>query len=548
VEVVRHNPYCLSADVSGIGFLTADRIARSLGIPPQDSRRIEAGVLHVLGQTTDEGHVYFPRGDLTTKCQEILQAPKETVDAALDRLATGGKVVFEEGDPGPGPEAETAVFKHSLFHCEQEVARRLKTLRKAPKSLRPQAGRSAVAWVQQRMRLALATRQVDALQAALKRKVLVITGGPGTGKTTIIRGVLDLFDRLRAAVLLAAPTGRAAKRLSEASGRPARTLHRLLEFSFAQGGFQRHAERPLACDLLVVDEASMIDVVLMHHLLQAVPDTATLILVGDVHQLPSVGPGNVLGDIIASGAVATVELTEIFRQARRSRIVVNAHRINRGRFPRIDRDDPETDFFFIEKADPEAVLELILRLATDRIPARYGLDPVADIQVLSPMHRGPVGAANLNRRLQEALNPGDATVAHGDGGYRAGDKVMQIRNNYDKDVFNGDIGCVEAISSFDRQVRVRFDERAVDYDYSELDELALAYAVSVHKSQGSEYPAVIVPVVTQHYILLQRNLIYTAVTRGRRLVVLVGTRKALHMAVRNDRPLKRFTRLAHRLR
>jgi len=359
---------------------------------------------------------------------------------------------------------------------------------------------------------------------------------------------LKIFAKLGVNIMLAAPTGRAAKRMSEATGHEAKTIHRLLEYSMQRGGFQRNQERPLTCDLLIVDEASMMATTLMHHLLKAVPSEATFILVGDVNQLPSVGAGNVLKDIIDSGAAKVVELNEIFRQARESSIIVNAHRINSGELPTIETPDrPEQDFYFIEQEDPDEVLRIILELAKERIPRRFGFDPLDDIQVLTPMHKGVVGAENLNAELQEKLNPGEEGITRGGVQFRVNDKVMQIRNNYDKEIFNGDIGRIKSIDSINQEVMIVFDTGEVSYGYSELDEVVLAYAISVHKSQGSEYPAVILPVLTQHYILLQRNLIYTAVTRGRKLVVLVGTKKALSIAVNNDKTQRRYTYLRYRL-
>jgi exodeoxyribonuclease V alpha subunit len=351
-------------------------------------------------------------------------------------------------------------------------------------------------------------------------------------------------------MMLAAPTGRAAKRMSEMTGHEAKTIHRLLEYSFQKHGFQRNEKNPLDCDLLIVDEASMIDTILMYHLLKAIPATATCILVGDVNQLPSVGAGNVLNDIITSGSVAVIELNEIFRQAKASRIIVNAHKINAGDLPSFgqsERFDPNNDFYFIEQDDPEKVLGIILELANRRIPERFGVDAIDDIQVLTPMHKGVVGAGNLNDQLQAVLNPGNGGILRGDRTFRVNDKVMQIRNNYDKEVFNGDIGRITDVRPEDRQVTISFDRRGIVYDFSELDEIILAYAVSVHKSQGSEYPVIILPILTQHYILLQRNLIYTAVTRGRNLVVMVGSRKALAIGVNNNKTQQRFTRLRYRL-
>jgi exodeoxyribonuclease V alpha subunit len=377
---------------------------------------------------------------------------------------------------------------------------------------------------------------------------MVITGGPGTGKTTIINAILKIFSKLRVNIMLAAPTGRAAKRMSEATGHEAKTIHRTLEYSIRKGGFQKNDEYPLNCDLLIVDEASMIDTILMHYLLKAIPPRATFILVGDVNQLPSVGAGNVLKDIIASEAVPVEELNEIFRQARESLIIVNAHKINSGEFPYLKPSEQKLDdFYFIEQEDPDEVLKIILELTTKRIPRRFGLNPVEDIQILTPMHRGTVGAGNLNTELQKALNPGEDGLLRGNRTYRIKDKVMQIKNNYDKEVFNGDIGRITRIDEEAQKVTISFDGRDVDYNYTDLDEVVLAYAVSVHKSQGSEYPAVIIPILTQHYILLQRNLIYTAVTRGRKLVVMVGTRKALAIGVKNDKTQKRYTYLRYRL-
>jgi exodeoxyribonuclease V alpha subunit len=376
---------------------------------------------------------------------------------------------------------------------------------------------------------------------------MIITGGPGTGKTTIINAILKIFSRLNVRTLLAAPTGRAAKRMSETTGHGAKTIHRLLEFSFIKGGFQKNQENPIGCDLLILDEASMIDTILMHHLLKAVPPFATLILVGDVNQLPSVGAGNVLNDIITSKAVPVVELNEIFRQAKASRIIVNAHKINNGILPSFENDLSNNDFYFIRQQDPQKVLEIILDLTKTRIPRRFGFDPIDDIQVLTPMHKGVVGAENLNVQLQETLNPVQDAIIRGKRSFRVNDKVMQIKNNYDKEVFNGDIGRITDIRSEEYQVTVTFDGRDVAYKFSDLDEIVLAYAVSVHKSQGSEYPAVVIPILTQHYMLLQRNLIYTAITRGRDLVVMVGTRNALAMGINTHKTQKRFTLLRYRL-
>lgn len=550
IEVVSRNPYQLATDIFGIGFLTADRIAREIGFEKDSDLRIRAGILYVLNQMAEDGHVYYPYHELLDKCAEILEVDPYLVADALKYMTSGQKISVET-IAAAGPDsaaADTAVYLSRYYTCETGIAAMIKRLLNTPRALRAIDTNRALAWVQAQLAFTLAKNQAEAVVDAAKNKVMVITGGPGTGKTTIIRAVLAIFAKLKVNIKLAAPTGRAAKQMSEATGFPASTIHRMLSFNAHSGGFQKNANNPLDCDLLVVDEASMIDTVLMYHLLRAVPPEAILILVGDVNQLPSVGAGHVLDDIIASGKVRVVRLNEIFRQAKQSRIIVNAHRINNGYMPQFEDSRAQTDFYFIEQTDPENVLSVILSLAGRRIPESFGFDPVREIQVLSPMHKGTVGAANLNRALQQRLNPGKEGVAVGNSVFCIGDKVMQIRNNYDKSVFNGDIGRVQWINNEDRELTIEFDGRRVAYDFTELDEVVLAYAVSVHKSQGSEYPAVIVPVVTQHYILLQRNLIYTAVTRGRRLVVLVGTKKALAIGIKNDKTQHRYTRLDLRLK
>ena len=549
IPVVQENPFRLAMDIFGIGFLTADRIAENLGFAKDSPVRAEAGIIYVLNQLADEGHVYYPYEPLIEKCREVLSVDREVLVDAFGRIEADKQIRIEDLNEDPAAfEANNKAVYLSKFHaCETGIANRLKILLAVPKSLRPIDSAKALSWVQNRLSIQLADEQRRAVQSALDSKVMVITGGPGTGKTTIVNAILKIFSTIAARILLAAPTGRAAKRMGETTGFPAQTIHRLLKFSPAKNAFEMNFENPLDCDVLIVDEASMIDTVLMHHLLKAVPAVSTLILVGDVNQLPSVGAGNVLGDIIASGAVPVITLNEIFRQAKESDIIVGAHRINRGELPRFNPTSPRTDFYFIQKEAPEAVLEIILKLVKERIPRRFGFDPVDDIQVLTPMHRGLVGAGNLNIALQEALNPGEAGVTRGQRVFKVNDKVMQIRNNYDKEVFNGDIGRITRIAPDDQELAILFDGREVAYDYSDLDEVVLAYAVSVHKSQGSEYPVVVMPVLVQHYILLQRNLIYTGVTRGRNLVILVGTKKALAMGVRNDKTRRRYTRLRHRL-
>ena len=552
IAVVKQNPYRLATEIFGIGFLTADQIAGKLGFENDSKLRVEAGILYVLNQLSDEGHVYFPYQPLISKSCGILGVDREPVVQALGHLALDQKIVIEDINETLDvfKENHKAVYLARFHLCETGIARRLKALVAGTKSLRDIDTNKAIDWVQGQLSITLAENQIKAIVWAVKNKVMVITGGPGTGKTTIINAVLKIFVRLKAAIMLAAPTGRAAKRMTEATGFAAKTIHRLLEYSLQKGGFQRNENKPLDCDVLVIDESSMIDTLLMYHLLKAVPTFATLILVGDINQLPSVGAGNVLADIIASSAVPVATLDKIFRQAQTSQIVVNAHRINQGRAPSVNAGqaaDPRNDFYFIDQEDPDQVLDIIVELCKNRIPQRFGFDPVDDIQVLTPMHRGSVGAGNLNQQLQTALNPGEGGVTRGERTYRINDKVMQIRNNYDKEVFNGDIGRIRAIAWESREVTVTIDGRDIAYDFGDLDEIVPAYAISVHKSQGSEYPVVIIPIVTQHYILLQRNLIYTAVTRGKKLVVIVGSRKAMAIGVNNNKTRQRYTRLKYRL-
>lgn len=549
IEVVRGNPYRLATDIFGIGFLTADRIAEKLGFHKNSELRAEAGILYVLNQLSDEGHVYYPYDLLIEKCQEILQVDREVIVTALGLIHRENRVVIEDLQGLEMLRENLKAVYLAKFHVsETGIAQRLKILIHSPKSIRNIRTGKAVEWVQKQLSITLAEKQIEAIQRAVENKVMVITGGPGTGKTTIINAILKIFSQLKVQILLAAPTGRAAKRMSETTGHEARTIHRMLEYSIQKGQFQKNDDHPLHCDLLIIDEASMIDTILMYHLLKAVPPGATFILVGDVNQLPSVGAGSVLKDVIGSGAVPVVELNEIFRQARESLIIVNAHKINRGVIPSLNPPGPTDDFYFIEQDDPEEVLRIILDLITSRVPRRFGLDSIDDIQVLSPMHKGTVGAGNLNVELQKALNPSEEGVLRGNRNFKIHDKVMQIKNNYDKEVFNGDIGRITRIDLENQELIISFDGRDVPYDYSDLDEIVLAYAVSIHKSQGSEYPAVIIPLLTQHYVLLQRNLIYTGVTRGRKLVVLVGTRRALAVGVNNDKTQKRYTYLKYRLR
>ncbi|WP_374289090.1 ATP-dependent RecD-like DNA helicase [Desulfovibrio desulfuricans] len=547
LAIVRENPYRLAMDIHGIGFVTADAAAAKLGFEHDNPLRIQAGTLYVLQKSTDDGNVYLPQAELTEAVCAQLGVDEALVEDALAALENDERIVREELDM-PDATGEMGVYLRRYHHCESKTAFYIQRLLRSPKSVRFEKPDALVDKVVGELNISLAPEQLEAVRTAARSKMMVLTGGPGTGKTTIINAIIKLFGEVRARILLAAPTGRAAKRMSETSGRESRTIHRLLEYSPKEDGFARNEDNPLACGLLVVDEASMMDTLLFYHLLKAVPLGATLVLVGDVHQLPSVGPGNVLSDIISSGVVPVVELTEIFRQSAESEIICNAHLINRGEIPSLESSKERlSDFYFIHQNDAEKAAELIVDLVRNHIPRRFNLDPVDDIQVLTPMHKGAVGAGRMNACLQEALNPHGIEVRRGDRCFRLHDKVMQIRNNYDKDVFNGDMGRISFMDVHERTLSITFDERVVPYEFDELDEIAPAYAISIHKSQGSEYPAVVIPVMMQHYVLLQRNLIYTGVTRGKQLVILVGESRALKMAVNNNKTRKRYTRLAQRL-
>ena len=548
IQVVQDNPYRLATDIFGIGFITADNIAQKLGFSIESEFRIQAGILYVLHQLSDEGHVFYPGPALVTKCAEILEVETSLVDKCLADLNAQQKVVIENLTAPGAEDSQEAVYLAKYHFSEKSISHKLKKLLASPKSIRQVDTAKALDWVQKTHSVSLAQKQAEAVRKALKDKILVITGGPGTGKSFLLNAILKIVSRLKARILLAAPTGRAAKRMNEATGFEAKTLHRLLEFDFQKGGFKKDEEHPLNCDLLIVDEMSMVDTVLMHHLLKAVRLDTTLIMVGDVNQLPSVGAGNVLKDIINSGTVPVVELSEIFRQARESSIIVNAHLINQGQFPRLTpRQDKLDDFFFIQEEDPDKVLDKIKYIVLERIPKRFQLNPVTDVQVISPMNKGVVGVSNLNTQLQACLNPNGQELIRGGKTFREGDKVMQIKNNYDKEVFNGDIGKIIKLDLEMQEMKVRFDDRVVVYEYADLDELVLAYAVSIHKSQGSDYPAVVMPILTQHYIMLQRNLIYTGITRGKNLVVTIGAKKALAIAVNNAKTQQRYTFLDGRL-
>jgi exodeoxyribonuclease V alpha subunit len=542
IELVRANPYRLATDIWGVGFQTADELAGRLGIDRSSPLRARAALRYVLQKLSNEGHVGFPEAGVIQRTAALTGIDATVVGEACEQERAAGELVREAVD------GEVWLYLKPLYLAEVGVARALRELSAGPHPLREVKVDAALEWVQKKIGLELAQTQRDAVRQALTEKLLVVTGGPGVGKTTIVRAILEIFAAKGLSCRLCAPTGRAAKRLTETTGREARTIHRLLESDPVSDGFKRDREFPLDVDLLVVDEASMVDVVLMHQLLRAVPERACVVLVGDVDQLPSVGPGTVLADVIASRALAVVRLTEIFRQAEASWIVRAAHQVDQGQVPD-SAPAGQGDFYFVEADTPEAILERVVTIVRDRIPARFGFDVLRDIQVLTPMNRSTLGAGHLNARLQEVLNP-PRTGAHVERygwTFRLGDKVLQTVNDYQKEVFNGDIGRVSAIEEVDQQMKVDFDGRVVAYDFGELDELALAYALTIHKSQGSEYPAVVIPLHTQHYLLLQRNLLYTGITRGKKLVVLVGSRKALALAVQRQNTTQRYSGLFRRL-
>ncbi len=540
ISKVKSNPFALARDIFGIGFRTADLLAQKMGMQPNAPERIDAGIEYVLSQLSQEGHVCYPVDDFLIQGQKILEVETDSIQNRLSSLQQQARIELKELIENG--KKTLFIWHRPLFLAELGIARELSRLKKGRSPLRTIDMSKALDWVQRRLAIELAPNQKAAVAQAFAEKVLIITGGPGTGKSTITNAILAICQELTSRILLAAPTGRAAKRLSEITSQKAVTLHSLLEVDFKTGGFKKGKDNPLECDLIIIDEASMIDTFLMYHLLKALPTETRLIFVGDINQLPSVGPGNVLKDMIGSLSVPVATLTEIFRQAAGSCIILNAHRINKGIFPELYNKE-KSDFFFIECEEGQEVLNTIVKLVSQRLPNRYGFDPFNDIQVLAPMKRGVIGTENLNQALQQILNPKQAALFRAGYKFQAGDKVMQIRNNYTKNVFNGDIGLIEEIDSDEQLVTIRFDEQRVAYEYSELDELALAYAVSVHKFQGSECPCVVMPVHLSHFMLLHRNLLYTGVTRGKKLVVLVGTKKALAVAVKKDDVSVRHTSL-----
>ena len=533
IDKVRENPYRLADDIWGIGFKTADGIAAKMGYEKEDPRRCRSGILYTLGQLSDEGHVYAGEEQLVKTAGQLLEAGETAIRDTLAGMLQAEDLILDKD----------AIYLPPFYHAECGTSRRLRDLAES-------TGRSLFDGLFDPSSLTAETGieydevQLAAIRQAVTSKVMVLTGGPGTGKTTTTQGIIAALKKAGLRVLLAAPTGRAAKRMSEATGMEAKTIHRLLEYN-PQDGYKRNDENPLEGDALIVDECSMIDILLMNNLLKAVPVGMRLVFVGDIDQLPSVGAGNVLRDVIDSQRIPVVRLVRIFRQAQKSRIVMNAHTINQGRFPDTS-NGRDTDFFFMREDDPERAAETIVRLVKERLPRAYRESPDR-IQVLTPMQRGVVGAANLNLLLQQALNPSGPSLGRGGYTYRQGDRVMQLRNNYDKDVFNGDLGYIREVDTEDRMLTVDFDGKKVEYDVTELDELTLAYATTIHKAQGSEYPIVVMPVLMTHFVMLQRNLIYTGITRAKKICVLLGAAKALAYAVRNVSVLKRNTRLKERL-
>jgi exodeoxyribonuclease V alpha subunit len=561
IEMVQANPYRLADDIFGIGFKTADRIAQRLGFDEHSLQRAEAGTLYLLHSCIDQGHTCYPEKQLETKCKEEINIDEDLFQAALRRLIDNNRVIFDTSTVD-----KPMLYTKEMFKYENGIAEEMHRLSENAFD----TGTTKVAYckntngvkntewkqtvevlierIAQREKLKPSEKQFQAVYNTAAYKLSVLTGGPGTGKTTITRMVILLAEQLGWNYLLCAPTGRAAKRLSESTGREAKTIHRLLEYDPKKAQFKRNKSNHLITDLIIIDETSMVDIVLGYHLLSALCDRARVLFIGDTFQLPSIGPGEFLHSIIESSTICVVELREIFRQAVQSTITINAHRIKTGQFPYTDEDNELTDFYFIKQSNPEKMAEMVAMLALERVPGRFGFHPIKEIQVLTPMHKGAVGTKQLNALLQETLNSNGEQLDCGGQTFRLGDKVMQIRNNYDKEVFNGDIGTVIAMNREKKEMTVEFDERSVSYEAYESDELIPAYAISIHKAQGSEYPAVIIPLATEHYILLQRNLLYTAVTRGKQLVVLIGSPKALSIALKRENRGRRYTLLGKRLK
>lgn len=543
IEFIQRDPYCLARDIHGIGFLIADGIARKLGISKESELRARAGIEYVLQELTTKGHCAAPRGDLQSRAAEILEIPPEQISASIDWLINSKRLIQDEDRQG-----RTLVYLPKLYFAEWSFAKKLTELNYGRHPCPAIDIEKALDWVQKKTKIQLSENQCEALRIAVQAKVMVITGGPGVGKTTLVNSIIQVLQAKKLTIALCAPTGRAAKRLSETTGLEAKTIHRLLQYNPGTGGFRHNEETPLEGDVFIIDESSMIDQVLAYQLLQAIPQRAAVIFVGDADQLPSVGPGRVLRDIISSGVVPVVALTEIFRQAAESRIVTGAHRINHGQLPEFPEEgDKTSDLYFIEAEEAQKAISVICKMVSESIPQRLGFNPIEQVQILTPMQKGELGARNLNQVMQALLNPHGREVERFGVLFREGDRVMQTVNNYDKEVFNGDLGRIVAIDEEQREVVVKIDDCRVKYEFCELDELVHAYAITIHKSQGSEYPCVVLPVHTQHFVMLQRSLLYTAVTRAKKFAVLVGTRKAMGMAVSHADARERVTTLKERL-
>jgi len=547
IDIIRESPYRLCDDIRGIGFAIADRIALNEGMDPEAPERAEACVRHLLNEAAAEGHVFLFENDLIDHAGWLFEISPEDIQAAIDALVDAGDVAIDDM-----PETDTSrrIYPKSLFDAEAAIASRLSALASLPAAPLSMTADQLLERILASLLVELTEEQRHTLEIILTHRVVIITGGPGTGKTTLIRAISAVFKQLGKRICLAAPTGRAARRLSEVSRIPAHTIHKLLEYNLADNFFGRHQDNPIDADAIIIDEASMVDAPLMYHLLNAVSLSSRLIIVGDAFQLPPVGPGNILADLINSGSLPVCQLTEIFRQAAESRITLNAHRVRNGEFPESDRFDAEApgggEFFFLPENDSEAIVDAICRLCTEVLPNTFGLDPLKSIQVLSPMHKGIVGTINLNQKLQAALNPRKPPIAG--TRFRPGDKVMNLRNNYQKEVYNGDIGRIVTIDPATSGLTIDFYGRLVEYGMDETDDLTLGYAISVHKSQGSEYPVVILPLITRHYVMLQRNLLYTAITRAQSLVILLGSEKAMSIALGNNKPEMRLSGLSGRLK
>jgi len=542
IKIVSDNPYCLARDIRGIGFLSADTIAQKIGIAKDSPLRAQAGISYALSEASAQGHCGLPYTELVPLAIKLLEIPETVIEMAIAQEISSEVLFPDTVDNQP------CVFMASLYFAEQSIAAQIRRLKTSTTTLPTFDADKAIPWVEEKLSIHLADSQKKAIRLSLTSKLLVITGGPGVGKTTLVNSILTIMKAKDVRPLLCAPTGRAAKRLSESTGLEAKTIHRLLEINPLSGQFKRNEDNPLDCDLLVADECSMIDVPLANQLLKAVATSTAMIFVGDVDQLPSVGPGQFLADLIDSGSVPVIRLTEVFRQAASSRIVRSAHQINQGTYPSMPEKGEESDFYFIAADEPEAITQTVVDLVQTRLPKKFGYDAVRDIQVLCPMNRGVTGARGLNQALQAALNPpGEGSTDKVGNKFSLGDKVMQIENNYDRDVFNGDIGLVTGIDQDEDELEVTFDGRMVSYPFGELDELVLCYATTIHKSQGSEYPVVVIPISTQHYMMLKRNLIYTGITRGKKLVVLVGQKRALAMAVKGKQVERRWSKLKERL-